>query len=100
MNDSGADGMLHRRSDLRLTVSQRLREVRKAVFGDLGVPDVAAVIGVTDFEWLTYEAGGVIPAEVILKFIEETGVMPHWLLTGQGDKFRSSRWVLQPHARN
>jgi hypothetical protein len=34
-----------------------------------------------------YESGFTIPAPVILLFIEVTRVHPHWLLTGEGERF-------------
>jgi hypothetical protein len=41
--------------------------------------------------WENYEAGVVIPALVILRFVEETGVSPRWLRTGEGDKYAERR---------
>jgi hypothetical protein len=40
--------------------------------------------------WTNYERGVTIPAEVILKLIDATGVSPGWLLTGRGDRYLES----------
>ena len=37
--------------------------------------------------WLNYESGVTMPAETLLKFIVETNVDPHWLLTGKGSMY-------------
>lgn len=36
---------------------------------------------------MNYETGVVIPATVILRFIEITRASPRWLLTGEGPPF-------------
>jgi hypothetical protein len=38
---------------------------------------------------MNYEQGVTMPSEILLLFIEATGVNPHWLLTGEGSKFAS-----------
>ena len=38
--------------------------------------------------WEHFENGVMIPAWILLQFIELTGVEPHWLLTGEGDRYR------------
>ena len=96
----GQDGATDSPEAERLAIARRIREIREAVFGDSGLPTVATLIGVTDHDWAGYEAGSTIPAEVILRFIEEVGVTPHWLLTGRGDKYRTARWFTLPHNRN
>jgi hypothetical protein len=40
--------------------------------------------------WLNYEAGVTIPGEVLLRFIDAAGVDAHWLLTGEGSRYRSA----------
>ena len=37
--------------------------------------------------WDNYEAGTIVPAEVLLRFIKVTGVNPMWLLQGKGRKY-------------
>ncbi|MEO6810403.1 MAG: S24 family peptidase, partial [Isosphaeraceae bacterium] len=38
--------------------------------------------------WYNYETGVTVPAEVLLAFIDQTGTNPHWLLNGEGPKYR------------
>ena len=35
-----------------------------------------------------FEAGVEVPGWIILRFIELTDVEPHWLLTGEGERYR------------
>ena len=34
------------------------------------------------------KGGAAIPSEVLLEFLQQTGADPHWLLTGEGPKYR------------
>ncbi len=63
----------------------RVREVRRKLYGERGAPLLAEDLELPARTWLNYESGVVIPATVILRFIDLTGVEPRWLLTGQGD---------------
>ena len=47
--------------------------------------------------WLNYEAGVTIPGEVLLRFIDAAGVDAHWLLTGEGPKYRSADEMASYH---
>ena len=41
--------------------------------------------------WFTeynYETGVTVPADVLLAFLDNTGVDPHWLMTGEEPKYR------------
>ena len=38
--------------------------------------------------WYNYETGVTVPAEVLLGFIEQTGVNPTYLVSGEGPKYR------------
>ncbi len=41
--------------------------------------------------WFTeynYETGVTDPADVLLAFLDNTGVDPHWLMTGEEPKYR------------
>ena len=69
-------------------LAARVSEVRRERFGDAGVPAVASSLGVPDRTWTNYEWGITMPAQVLLKFIILTAVEPHWLLTGEGQKYR------------
>lgn len=68
-------------------LAARVRETRIALYGEHGGPLMAEAMGVTFRTLHAYELGKQIPATFILKFIELTGVDPHWLLTGQGSQF-------------
>jgi hypothetical protein len=71
---------------VKRALARRAREIREEVFGeDLG--RLAHDLRLSPRTWLNYEAGCTIPAQVILDFIEVTRVHPHWLLTGEGEKY-------------
>ncbi len=69
------------------TLARRLRSVRRERFGDDGVPELAALLEIPPETWENYEAGVLVPATILLAFIAETGVSPHWLLTGKAPKY-------------
>jgi hypothetical protein len=74
---------------LRSGLAQRIRAVRIERFGAHGGPLLAQSLHIPYREWLSYETGGMIPAQVLLQFIELTQAHPHWLLTGDGEKYRT-----------
>ena len=74
---------------LKLSVGQRLSEVRHERYGPVGAPLLAITLGLPLRTWLNYEAGVTIPGEVLLRFMEAAQVDAHWLLTGDGPKYRS-----------
>ena len=80
-------------------LAQRVREVRRELYGESGAPILAAALELPARTWLNYESGVVIPAAVILRFIEVTGAAPGWLLTGRGDRYTTAPseedWVLR-----
>jgi predicted ester cyclase len=69
-------------------LSTRLREIREELFGAHGGPDLARRLNLPARTWYDYETGVTVPAEVLLSFIEQTGAEPHWLLAGEGPKYR------------
>jgi hypothetical protein len=69
--------------------SLRLREIRLAKFGEDGVAALAWALKIPARTWEHFEAGVTVPAEIILEFIALTGAEPHWLLTGEGDRYRT-----------
>jgi hypothetical protein len=71
----------------RESLARRVREIREEVFGENGAPLLADILHLPLRTWMHYEAGCTIPAHVILGFIEATHAEPHWLLTGNGDKY-------------
>jgi hypothetical protein len=79
-----------RRDDVKVQqadLAQRVREVREDLYGKHGAQFLADALELPVRTWLNYEHGVTIPAEIILKLIDATGVSPHWLLTGQGPKY-------------
>ena len=69
------------------TLARRVREIRREWFGAGGTAVLAVLLDLPVRTWENYEAGCTIPAQTLLRFIELTGVHPHWLLTGGGDKY-------------
>jgi hypothetical protein len=53
------------------------------MYGEHGVSVLATELGLPVRTWLNYEAGIMLPATAILRFIEVTGVTPRWLLSGE-----------------
>lgn len=76
------------RVNVKALVSERLREVRQELFGEHGGPELARRLNLPARTWYNYETGVTVPAEVLLGFIDHTGTNPHWLLKGEGPKYR------------
>jgi hypothetical protein len=74
---------------IRSELARRIREVRESLYGEHGGPLLARGMGLPFRTWHNYETGCTIPAQTILRFIELTEANPHWLLTGEGEMFRS-----------
>jgi hypothetical protein len=72
---------------LKSDLARRIREVRQELYGEHGGPLLAEALELPFRTWHNYEAGCTIPAHSILRFIEVTEANPHWLLTGEGEKY-------------
>jgi hypothetical protein len=72
---------------LKSDLAERVHEIRLALYGENGGPLLAEALGIPFRTLHAYETGSTIPAHSILRFIEVTGVHPHWLLTGNGEQF-------------
>jgi hypothetical protein len=72
---------------LKMRLAERVREIRMDLYGNNGGPLLAELLKIPFRTWLNYESGCTIPAHTILRLIEATGAHPHWLLTGDGDRF-------------
>ena len=72
---------------LKSGLAQRIREIRQELYGEHGGPLLAEALELPFRTWHNYEAGCTIPAHSILRFIEVTEANPHWLLTGEGEKY-------------
>jgi hypothetical protein len=70
-------------------LASRIGEVRREIFGDDGdgVAALSRALGLPARTWENYERGVTIPGWALLVFIEHTGADPHWLLTGEGDRY-------------
>ena len=75
------------RLEIKSELAGRVREIRQDLFGVHGGPLLAESLRLPFRTWLNYEAGCTIPAQIMLRFIELTAAHPHWLLTGEGDKY-------------
>ena len=78
---------LARPENFVLMRGKQVREIREERFGVHGVPLLAEAMGIPVRTWANYESGVVIPALVILRFIELTGANPRWLLIGVGERY-------------
>jgi hypothetical protein len=72
----------------KLSLAERLRQIRAEHYGERGGPELARRLGLPVRTWYNYEAGVTVPAEVVLKIIELTSVEPGWLLYGHEPKHR------------
>jgi len=70
-------------------LSPRVREIRRDKFGEDGIATLSQTMKIPAHTWENFENGVLIPAGIILEFIELTGVEPHWLLTGEGARYRA-----------
>ena len=69
-------------------LASRVREIRLDQFGGDGIANLAIAMNIPARTWENFENGVMIPARILLQFIEITGVEPHWLLTGEGERYR------------
>jgi hypothetical protein len=68
-------------------LSHRIHTVRLQLYGECGGPILAQLLGIPQRRLTRIEAGGPIPAEILLKLIDVTGVNPGWLLSGEGERY-------------
>lgn len=70
----------------KLGIAERVREVRKDLYGEHSLENLAFALGIPAQTWRNYERGVTIPADILLEFILLTGADPNWLLTGDGER--------------
>ena len=75
-------------SNPKAALAERLRLIRLEFFADEGPAGLASMLRLSCSSWSNYENGVTIPDEILLQFLELTGVNPLWLLHGFGEKFR------------
>jgi hypothetical protein len=79
-------------------LGRRVREIRRELYGETGVPMLAEELGLPARTWWQYESGVVIPATVLLRFIAVTGADPGWLWDGRGDRYTMGEAMLTGRA--
>ncbi len=67
----------------------RIRAIRQEHYGQ-DVAALAAALSIPERTWLNYEDGVVMPAEIMLGFLELCGADPGWVLNG---KRRQAGWL-------
>ncbi|RUL88872.1 hypothetical protein [Tautonia sociabilis] len=75
---------------IRSDLAGRIREIRLELYGENGGPLLASALDLPFHRWAEFESGMAMPGEIMLRFLMLTQADPHWLLTGEGPKFRSS----------
>ena len=76
-------------------LSDRIRAIRIDLFGEFGRPALAELLRIPDRRLERFETGSPIPAEVILVLMEVTGVNPHWLESGEGERYHRRENIRQ-----
>ena len=71
--------------------AHRIRDVRVDCFGEDGLPLLAALLDLPVQTWENYEGGVTMPAVVVLRLIELTGVNPAFLLRGRKPKYSGAK---------
>ena len=69
------------------TIATRLIQVRRELYGEHGLPELARLIEVPARTLFNYESGVTMPGEILLRFLDVTGADPHWLLHGEGSTY-------------
>ena len=76
------------RTNSNAMMADRLCGIRQELYGPNGAAVIAEMLGIPLRTWTNYEQGVTMPAELMLLFLELTGVRPQWLLHGTGEKFQ------------
>ena len=85
----------------KVGIAVRVREIRQDLYGEDGLENLAAALGVPTQTWRNYERAVTMPAEMLLEFMALTGADLNWLLTGDGVRMSSEvltsrlEWVRQ-----
>ncbi len=74
----------------RIDFLARIAKIRRDMFDDEEMGNLARTLGIPLRTWENYEAGVIMPDLLILKFVCLTGVDPAWLLTGEGQPYAAS----------
>jgi hypothetical protein len=71
----------------KAAIAERLRLIRLEFFADEGPAGFASILELPCRTWANFERGEAIPCDILLQFLELTGVSPVWLLHGFGKRF-------------
>jgi hypothetical protein len=77
--------------EYKMRLASRVREIRLDMFGEDGVASLSDALAIPARTWLNCENGVMMPAWTLLQFIDLTGAEPRWLLTGEGERYRTPR---------
>ncbi len=69
------------------TLYARVRQIRREVYGEQGIPLLAEALGIPLRTWENFEAGVAIPGPLLLEFLVVTNVNALWLLRGEGEPY-------------
>lgn len=58
----------------KMELASKIKQLRIMKFGDRGGPELARKLGVPVRTWYNYEAGVTIPGEILLSFLQITGI--------------------------
>ena len=72
-------------------LADRIAEVRRDPCGEAGLPAPVDALDLPRRTRMNDEAGVVMPATVLLRFLVLTTVHPHWLPTGEGPQVSGPR---------
>ena len=72
-------------------VCERTKELRQELCGRRGRSKLAALLGITPSTYHYYERGRVLPADLMVKLCDLTGVNIEWFLLENGPKYRSGK---------
>ncbi len=80
---------MHKIQTFRRNLATRVRQVRAERFGrdEEGIHKLSESLGLPPQTWVNYEDGVTMPAEVLLRFIDLTGIDWRWLMTGEGERY-------------
>lgn len=74
----------------RQELAGRIRTLREELYGEHGGPTLARLLEIPARTLYNYETGATIPAEILLRLIDLTGVRPAWLLRGEEPQYEEA----------
>jgi hypothetical protein len=80
---------------LRREIGRRLAAIARDRHGPAGGYAMGRELGLSERSWNGYERGNTLPGEILLRFLEVTGVRPEWLLHGSRLRYRATRDLVE-----